>query len=169
MWAQLAQHYGLPTRLLDWTESATVALYFACLKQDHDGLVLLFNPVDLNRLSYPTLPRILDPQADDEIIRRYLRLGPGEKPNGRFPIAINPVWNSERLVLQKGVFTLHGTRLTLTGKDVRSLVALPILREHKKQLRSELQRVGVDEMTIFPELEHFCIHLKRRAGLKGWD
>ena len=169
MWAQLAQHYGLPTRLLDWTESATVALYFACLKQDFDGLVLLFNPVDLNRLSYPALPRILDPQADNEIIRRYLRLGPSEKPNGRFPIAINPVWNSERLVLQKGVFTLHGTRLTLTGKDVPSLVALPILREHKQQLRSELQRVGVDEMTIFPELEHSCIHLKRRAGLKGWD
>jgi FRG domain len=168
-WAQLAQHYGLPTRLLDWTESATVALYFACLNQKEDGLVLLLNPIDLNRLSYPKLPRILDPQADDEIIGSYLCLSARSRKTGRFPLAINPVWNSERLMLQKGVFTLHGTRLSITGKDISSLVALPILHEHKQGLRSELQRIGVDELTIFPELEHSCQHLTRRAGLKGWS
>ena len=44
-WALIAQHYGLPTRLLDWTESATTALYFACLKPDRDGLVFIVNPI----------------------------------------------------------------------------------------------------------------------------
>jgi len=68
MWAQIAQHYGLPTRLLDWTENATAALYFACQKTDCDGMVFLLNPTELNRLSYPLKPRVLDPQQDKELI-----------------------------------------------------------------------------------------------------
>jgi hypothetical protein len=164
-WAQIAQHFGLPTRLLDWTESATTALYFACLKDDTDGVVLILNPIDLNRLTYPRKPRVLDPQQDEAVIRSYLRTGAKLSKTGRYPVAINPVWNSERLIMQKGVFTLHGGRFDLDGGGVPSLAAIPILRESKKQLRSQLQRIGIDEMTLFPELEHSCTHLKRKAGL----
>lgn len=165
-WALIAQHHGLPTRLLDWTESATTALYFACLRDDQDGLVFILNPVDLNRLTYPTKPRVLDPQQDRNAIISYLRMSGKQVPRGRLPIAINPVWNSERLIMQKGVFTLHGNRFSLDGGGIPSLVGIPILQQSKKRLRSELERVGVDEMTLFPELEHSCVHLKRRAGLE---
>jgi hypothetical protein len=166
-WAQLAQHYGLPTRLLDWTESATTALYFACLRDEQDGFVYMLNPIDLNRLSYPDKPRVLDPQQDSQTILAYLRTGARRTLGGRNPIAINPVWNSERLIMQKGVFTLHGKRFDLDGGAVPSLTAIPILRESKPRLRSELQRIGVDEMALFPELEHACVHLKRREGLEN--
>jgi FRG domain len=164
-WAQIGQHYGLPTRLLDWTESATTALYFACLKTDFDGIVFVLNPVALNRLSHRLSPNILDPQRDEQIILRYLRSGPQEAARGRFPVAINPVWNSERLINQKGVFTLHGSRFTLDKGRVPSLAALLIPKESKRELLSQLQRVGVDEMTLFPELEHSCRHLLRTCGL----
>lgn len=165
-WAQIARHYGLPTRLLDWTESATVALFFACEQGDEDGVLFALNPIDLNRLSYPKKPRILDANLDGGEIERYLKMDAVYRRAAKKPIAVNPVWNSERLILQKGVFTLHGSRFDLSG-DVPSLVGFPILRECKGRLRRELERVGVDEMTIFPELEHTCQHLKLKAGLES--
>jgi hypothetical protein len=168
-WAQIAQHYGLPTRLLDWTESATTALYFACLKQDTDGLVFLMNPTELNRLGELSEPRILDPQTDRNLILKFLNSGPREAKKKRYPLAVNPVWSSERIIAQKGTFTLHGPSFSMDKAKIPSLVAIPILREFKAQLRSELRRVGVDEMTLFPELEHSCRHLRMCRGLMDFD
>jgi len=166
-WAQIGQHYGLPTRLLDWTESATAALYFACQRPVHDGIVFLLNPIELNRLSYPLKARVLDPEEDSGLILSYLKSSVRETKRGKFPVAVNPVWNSDRLMVQRGKFTLHGSRFTLDRGGVPSLVALCVLRESKIRLLSELERVGVDEMMLFPELEHACVHLKRHSGLEA--
>lgn len=168
-WAQIAQHYGLPTRLLDWTESAITALYSACLQPKTDGIVYVMNPVDLNRLTDRSRPRILDPQGDRDLILRYLKSGPSQTKGRNYPVAVNPVWSSDRLIAQKGTFTLHGSLFSLDRAGVTSLVAVPVLREAKPRLRSELRRVGVDEMTLFPELEHSCRHLKMRCGLMDFD
>ena len=163
-WVQLAQHYGVPTRLLDWTESPAVALHFACLSAETDGVVFLMNPIDLNRASFPLKPRVFDVQRDADIISRYLVEG-ARKGKSLRTLAVSPVWNSERLMMQKGAFTLHGTEFDLDDRQAPSLVAIPILRESKPQLQKGLERIGIDEMTMFPELEHACSFLKRRSGL----
>jgi hypothetical protein len=160
-WTQVAQHYGIPTRLLDWTESPMVALYFACTDHQSDGLVFVLDPISLNRLSDAKAPRILDARIDEKTITNYLR---GNSRKGKPPaIAINPVWNSERIMLQKGAFTVHSDGPL--APNTPTLAAVPIPREAKPTLQTELERVGIDEMTIFPELEHACRHLRRRAGL----
>jgi hypothetical protein len=169
-WLQLAQHFGIPTRLLDWTESATMALYFACLRtsvQETDGIVFLFNPRHLSRLRGRRDKTSLDAHLEPSLIRNYFSLrGKRDARVGLPTIAIKPVWNSERLMIQRGVFTLHGSRnFGLDDHQAPSLVAIPILREVKAKLRTELGRTGVDEMTVFPELEHACRHLKNDCGL----
>lgn len=165
-WCQIAQHYGLPTRLLDWTENPQMALYFACSGDQTDGLVFVLNPIDLNRLSYPDRPRVLDANGDSEVILQYLRLGGEQRREGLRTVAINPVWNSERIQLQRGTFTLHGSLdLELLG-DTPSLAAVPIPRGAKAKLRAELERVAINEMTIYPELEHACAYLGRHLKLE---
>jgi hypothetical protein len=169
-WMQLAQHYGMPTRLLDWTQSATFALYFACVQSEEgegesDGAVFLVNPAHLAELPGTTGKTSLDALTDEDI-SPYLDLGPALQRRGVPTIAINPVWNSERVMVQRGAFTLHGSQqFELDDQQAPSLSAIPILGERKTTLLEELARIGVDEMTLFPELEHACAHLKRRAGL----
>lgn len=166
-WRQVGQHYGLPTQLLDWTENALAALYFACHQVDADGLVFVLNPLSLNQANSPIhKPKILDAAEDAAVIARYLN----RRSRGLKPVALNPVWNSERIILQKGTFTLHpflNFELGAAKGATPSLAAIPIPRESKEQLMLQLRKVGVDEITLFPELEHAASEIKRRAGLTG--
>src|ERR1051326_1017608 len=68
-WLCLMQHYSLPTRLLDWSESILPALYFAAREDtDEDGALIVLNAKRLNRQS-KSHPTISTPSDGHVIIR----------------------------------------------------------------------------------------------------
>lgn len=166
-WLFLMQHYGLRTRLLDWTESSLIALYFAI--RDNSGVVdaavWAMSPWWLNR---QTFGEYVVFSADDPRVRDYAPLLPEQELKGKLPLAITPIHVSQRIVAQRGVFTIHGTeRAALDrlarrkGKGRPCLRRMVIPKAHVATIRRELAISGISESLIFPELSGLCREIKR--------
>jgi hypothetical protein len=137
-WLALAQHHGLPTRLLDWTVNPLAALLFA----------------------------VYGPTGADSAVWcfRYRR---SQKFEGVDPYAIEDVYMvrpshfSSRIVGQSSYFTAHP--LPLRPFDARKdadeeLVKITVPRKARPFLRSDLNRLGVNHATLFPDLDGIARH-----------
>jgi hypothetical protein len=159
-WYFLMQHYGLPTRLLDWSEAALIAAYFAVrdrAESEDDAAVWMLDPYWLNRevarsRSHPV-------PVDQAEAAPYLDVPyrPEFRPPDP-PLAIQPAFNSRRISAQRGQFTIHGgSPRPLEDYDLgRHLVRIRIDGASIDGFKYELATAGVTDATVFPDLGGLC-------------
>ncbi len=175
-WLFLMQHHGTPTRLLDWSESALIALYFAV--SDHlscNGELWAMYPHALNEfsqikgiptLSHPIVRYLASAPTYEDIPKLAANLGLDDHP--QHPVAIQPQMISPRMVSQLSAFTLHprpkkGFRITDLLQDERSLVRYVIPSDSKRKLLTDLASLGITKRILFQDLDSLSVSLKLGA------
>src|SRR5271166_2388906 len=157
----IMQHHGIPTRLLDWTQSFSVAVYFALNNCAGDGAVWILDPYKLNR---QTLHHnaILHPQTDfdndyyDYFIRDRKKRFLGEA------VAILPNKTTARVLAQRGVFTINRHRNTaLDSVCKKALTKIVLPKGALTGARGFLKLAGVNEFTLFPDLDGLSRWLRK--------
>lgn len=172
----LARHFGLPTRLLDWTTNPAVALFFAIANEtDKDGAVFAMNArycwPDFDYARRPPSesgPRVVPAEEwihrdevasqDDPIIVKWIEylFGAEAAPkNDPIPvIPVVPVLNNHRVLRQGSRFTLHPPdAMPLKGEFLKKC---RVSAAAKKDLQVVLRRLGVHLESIYGDLDHLA-------------
>jgi len=170
----LAQHHGLPTRLLDWTYSPFVAMHFATAnteKYNIDGVIWQVDFVKVNTLVPEPLNILLDQEKCNAFTVEMLESG--------FPtvhqldaavgkghvLFFEPPSLDDRIVNQFGLFSLMSSPISILDNwlvkhpEVYRRIIIPA--ELKWEIRDKLDQANITERVLFPGLDGLAAWLKR--------
>lgn len=188
-WLETAQHFGVPTRLLDFTTNPLVALYFTCKgSQEHDGAVWIVNETAYKRIffgidaTHPTSPIPSDQIVGKIVVDEIVHQGSGDHSEPvryiQYPWIYKPFYRDSRMTSQSSMFMLWAakrkkltdfmTRNNFMSKDPSCknqaegvLCHVIIPSGEKQKLLAQLDMCGVTERFIYPGLESIGRDIKR--------
>ncbi|HMM07193.1 MAG TPA: FRG domain-containing protein [Clostridiales bacterium] len=190
-WLQYAQHFGVPTRLLDFTSNPLIALYFCCRSESKaDGIIWMVNASPFQTWSENEMfCAILGPDCTrDAMISSIMQSIKGysdddkERLEKYRPVLFTPAFIDQRMSAQSSRFLLWGKDdkplesmideknvMTLSPdgityevtNDKRFFANIIISGESKHSLMWELDLLGVNEKTVFPGLDGIGRYIER--------
>jgi hypothetical protein len=173
-WLALAQHHGLPTRLLDWTYSPYVAMHFATIDVTvaaRDGVIWMVDYDRTNELLPDRLRRMLADEGSHVFTAEMLEHVAGSlqdldaQSRDPFVLFFEPPSLDSRIVNQFALFSLLSSpRASLDEwlalhPRVGKRVVIPA--ELKWEVRDKLDQANINERVLFPGLEGLSRWLKR--------
>lgn len=160
-WLFLMQHYGLPTRLLDWTETILIAAYFAATdRPDQDGAIWGLLPFHMNK---ELLGEASVPLPGSDIVQPLFGAAVGRnKIDSDQAVAVFPIETEPRMQMQHAAFTIHSSSKPLEEfpRAETFLLRSVVPASAKAALVRDLRSLGIRRSTAFPDLHNLALDLK---------
>ena len=171
-WLAMMQHYGIPTRLLDWSESPLIAAFFATEMDSYDLLerdacVWVLRPSALNMRLGDGFLYPLDSSTAHDMMQSAFVPYETEFVKEKDVLACHYVGGDTRMYAQQACFTVHrSSDAQLDGPDFEEYVhRIVIPAAAKERVRLQLTMLGITTGFVYPDLDHVAQSLRRLAGI----
>jgi len=175
-WLSLMQHYGAPTRLVDFTYSPYIAAYFTVEEKRSHYSVWGINSSWVFRESRAAISRerkkidwrlLESPATENKKIFKAQNRAFFREPFVSSACTQNPYALNERLRIQKGVFVVHGNLKTKFMENLNSLkdcdlrcnafkVKFPVDAKFRREVLDRLHHMGINRASLFPGLDGYA-------------